>query len=109
MHVAEFDQRLAEWRQRFLRTSAQAVARQLSSLGVDRILLAGERRVTDAFIDQLPEWVSRQVIAVVETNLLWEEAAAGADRLRDALDEARFGELRALDPRTRQALVRHLH
>ena len=40
--------------------------------------------------------MSRQVIAVVETNLLWEELAAVADRLRDDLDKARFGELRVL-------------
>jgi Bacterial archaeo-eukaryotic release factor family 10 len=96
MHVAEFDQRLDEWRQRFLRSTAEAVARQLTDLGWDRILLAGERRVTDAFRQQLPEPLGGQVVAVVEANLLWEEHAAVADRLEGALDEARSGEARAL-------------
>ena len=96
MHVAEFDQRLDEWRRRFLRSTAEAVARQLSGLGWDRIVLAGERRVTDAFLQQLPEPVSGRVVAVVEANLIWEEHAAVADRLEGTLDEARSAEARAL-------------
>lgn len=96
MHVAEFDQRLDEWRRRFLRSTAEAVARQLTELGWDRILLAGERRVTDPFLDQLPEPVSRRVVAVVEANLIWEEHTAVADRLQGTLDKARSAEARAL-------------
>ena len=96
MHVAEFDQRLDEWRRRFLRSTAEAVARQLTGLGWDRILLAGERRVTDAFLEQLPEPVPGRVIAVVEANLVWEEHTAVADRLEGTLDEARSAEARAL-------------
>ena len=96
MHVAEFDQRLDEWRRRFLRSTAEAVARQLTGLGWDRILLAGERRVTDAFLEQLPEPVPGRVVAVVEANLIWEEHTAVADRLEGTLDEARSAEARAL-------------
>ena len=33
LHVAEFDQRVSEWRQRFLRATAQAVGVQVTSLG----------------------------------------------------------------------------
>jgi hypothetical protein len=102
MHVAEFDQRLDEWRQRFLRTTAEAVAHQLTDLGWDRILLAGERRVIDAFLRQLPEPSSGQVVAMVEANLLWEDHAAVADRLEGALDEARSEEARALVERAIQ-------
>ena len=54
LHVADFDQRVAEWRQRFLRTTAQAVAAQVTDLGWHRILLAGEPRVTGPFLQQLP-------------------------------------------------------
>lgn len=96
LHVAEFDQRLEEWRQRFLRTTAQAVADQLTGLVWHRILLAGERRVTDAFMRQLPEPVSGKVVATVEANLLREEHAAVADRLEGPLNEARAQEARAL-------------
>ena len=77
MHVAEFDQRLDEWRRRFLRSTAEAVARQLTGLGWDRIVLAGERRVTDAFLEQLPEPVPGRVIAAVEANLIWEGTHRG--------------------------------
>lgn len=96
MHVAEFDQRQDEWRRRFLRSTAEAVARQLTGLGWDRILLAGERRVTDPFLEQLPEAVAGRVVAVVEANLIWEEHTAVADRLEGVLDEARSAEARAL-------------
>jgi hypothetical protein len=95
MHVAEFDQRLNERRRRFLRSTAEAVARQLTGLGWDRIVLAGERRVTDAFLEQLPEPVPGRVIAVVEANLIWEEHTAVADRLEGTLDQARSAEARA--------------
>jgi hypothetical protein len=96
MHVAEFDQRVAEWRQRFLRTTAQAVAAQITGLGWDRILLAGEPRVTAAFGQELPEPVAGQVAAVAEVNLLWEEHAAVADRLEGALEQARVQQARVL-------------
>jgi hypothetical protein len=96
MHVAEFDQRVQEWRQRFLRTTAQAVAHQISDLGWGQILLAGEPRVTSAFRQELPEPVAGQVVAVVEANLLWEEHAAVADRLEGAVEQARVQQARAL-------------
>ena len=63
LHVAEFDQRVREWRQRFLRTTAQAVGAQVAGLGWHRILLVGEPRVTGPFRQQLPEPASGQVIA----------------------------------------------
>ena len=37
LHVAEFDQRVREWRQRFLRATAQAVGAQVADLGWHRI------------------------------------------------------------------------
>ena len=106
MHVAEFDQRVQEWRQRFLRTTAQAVAHQLTGLGWERILLAGEPRVTRAFRQELPEPVAGQVAAVVEANLLWEEHAAVADRLEGALEQARVQQARALVEQAIQGRLR---
>ena len=96
MHVAEFDQRVEEWRQRFLRTTAQEVAAQVARLGWHRILLAGDRRVTDPFLQQLPEPVSGQVVSTVDANLIWEDHTAVAERLDDALREAGLREARAL-------------
>ena len=96
LHVAEFDQRVREWRQRFLRTTAEAVGAQVAGLGWHRILVVGEPRVTDPFLQQLPEPVSAQVAATVDANLIWEDHAAVAERLDDALREAGLREARAL-------------
>ncbi|MGH3402861.1 MAG: VLRF1 family aeRF1-type release factor [Streptosporangiaceae bacterium] len=90
MHVAEFDQRQAEWRQRFLRATAQSVARQVTELGWDRVLLAGEQPLIRVFGEQLPDPLGRRVIATVEANLLREQLAVTADRLGAALEEARL-------------------
>ncbi|HEU5420111.1 MAG TPA: VLRF1 family aeRF1-type release factor [Streptosporangiaceae bacterium] len=96
MHVAEFDQRLEEWRQRFLRTAARSVAADLEQRGWDQMVLAGEPPVAAAFRDQLPDPLARKVIAVVEANLLREETTVVADRLGAALDRARIGAGKAL-------------
>jgi len=94
--VAEFDQRVAEWRQRFLRSTAQAVAAQVADLGWHRILLVGEPRVTAPFLQQLPEPARGQVAATVDANLIWEDHAAVAERLDDALRDAALRQARAL-------------
>lgn len=96
LHVAEFDQRVREWRQRFLRTTAEAVGAQVAGLGWHRILVVGEPRVTGPFLQQLPEPVSAQVAAAVDANLIWEDLTAAAERLDDALREAGLREARAL-------------
>jgi hypothetical protein len=100
LHVAEFDQRVAEWRQRFLRSTAQAVAAQVADLGWHRILLAGEPRVTAPFLQQLPEPARGQVAATVDANLIWEDHAAVAERLDDALRDATLRQARALADET---------
>ena len=100
LHVAEFDQRVAEWRQRFLRSTAQAVAAQVAGLGWHRILLAGEPRVTAPFLQQLPEPARGQVAATVNANLIWADHAAVAERLDDALRDATLRQARALADET---------
>lgn len=100
LHVAEFDQRVAEWRQRFLRATAEAVAAQVADLGWHRILLVGEPRVTAPFLQQLPEPARGQVAATVDANLIWEDHAAVAERLDDALRDAALRQARALTDET---------
>ena len=96
LHVAEFDRRIREWRQRFLRTTARAVGAQVADLGWHRILLAGDPRVTDPFRQQLPEPASAQVVAAIDANLIWEEHAAVVERLDGALHDAGLRQARAL-------------
>jgi hypothetical protein len=100
LHVAEFDQRVAEWRQRFLRVTAQAVGAQVAALGWHRILLVGQPRVTDPFLRQLPEPASGRVTATIEANLIWEGHAAVAERLDGALRDAALQEARAVAAET---------
>jgi len=100
LHVAEFDRRVREWRQRFLRATARAVGARVAGLGWHRMLLIGEPRVTGPFLRELPEQASGQVAATVEANLIWEEHAAVAERLDDVLRDAAVREARALASET---------
>jgi hypothetical protein len=104
LHVAEFDQRVREWRQRFLRATAQAVGAQVADLGWQRILLVGQPRVTGPFLQHLPERASGQIVATVDANLIWEDHAAVAERLDEALRDTSLEQARALaDETTRRA------
>ena len=103
MHVATFDQRIEEWRQRFLAEAAIAIGKRVAEFGWQRVLLAGYKPVLDGFADRLPDPVREQVIVAVDANVLWEEPAADADRLDDALDKAGAGGTRAADRPRAQA------
>jgi hypothetical protein len=100
LHVAEFDQRVAEWRQRFLRATARAVGAQVADLGWHRILVIGRPRVTGPFLQQLPEPASGQVAATIDANLIWEDHAAVAERLDDAIQDAGLQQSRMLAAET---------
>ena len=88
MHVATFEQRIDEWRQRFLAEAAIAIGEQVREFGWHHLLLAGDKQLIDGFADQLPDPVRERVIDVVNANVLWEEPAAVADRFESVLDEA---------------------
>jgi hypothetical protein len=100
LHVAEFDQRVAEWRQRFLRATARAVGAQVADLGWHRILVIGRPRVTGPFLQQLPEPASGRVAATIDANLIWEDHAAVAERLDDAIQDAGLQQSRMLAAET---------
>ena len=99
-HVASYDQRVDEWRARFLTTAARATAAMLDDLGWKRILVAAEGRAASAFARELPERAAERVVAEVEANLLWEDPAAVAERLEPELQAAWEREVRALIERT---------
>jgi hypothetical protein len=88
MHVATFDQRIDEWRQRFLTQAAIAIGERATEFGWHRMLLAGDKPIVNDFADRLPETVRERVVGVVNANVLWEEPGAVADRLEGPLDEA---------------------
>jgi hypothetical protein len=74
--------------------------------GLARVLLAGEPLVTGPFRQQLPGPASAQVAATVDANLIWEDHAAVAERLDDALRDAALQQARALAGETIGALTR---
>jgi hypothetical protein len=96
MHVATFDQRVEDWRRRFLSDAASRTAREVTELGWHRMVVAGEQRVTDLFTGRLPEPVRDRIVAVVAANLLWEQPAAVAERVENALHDAWRREVHAL-------------
>lgn len=67
------------------------------------MLLAGDKPVVGGFADRLPDTVRERVTGVVNANVLWEEPAAVADRLENALDEAWRREAHRLVDRAIQA------
>jgi hypothetical protein len=94
-HVTSYEQRVDEWRRRFLTTAARGTAAAVGELGWTRILIAAEGQATSAFMQELPMEVTDLVVAEVEANLLWEEPAAVADRVEPALHAAWERETRA--------------
>jgi len=95
-HVASYEQRVDEWRKRFLTTAAKATAARLNELGWKRIVVAAEGQAAGAFARELPREVAERVVAEVEANVLWEEPAAVADRLEPELHGAWERETRAV-------------
>ena len=88
MHVARFDPRIDEWRQRFLTQAAIAIGERVTEFGWHRMLLAGDKQIVNDFADRLTETVRERVVGVVNANVLWEEPGAVADPLEGPLDEA---------------------
>jgi hypothetical protein len=85
---ASFQQRVEEWRGRFLRDAAEAVATRAAELGWRRLVVAAEGQVASRFIDALPDRARKLVAESVEANLLWDEPPAVADRLEEQLERA---------------------
>jgi hypothetical protein len=88
MHVGTFDQRVVEWRQRFLTEAAIATGQRVAEFGWHRVLLTGDKPIVNDFADRLPDSVRERIVGIANANLLWEEPPAVAARLESALDEA---------------------
>jgi hypothetical protein len=100
-HDASFEQRVEDWRRRFLQDAGEATATRLRELGWSRLLVAAEGQAAAAFTEALPTEVRESVVAQVEANLLWEQPSAVADRLEGQLERAWRADVLA---RTKRAL-----
>jgi hypothetical protein len=67
-HTASFEQRVEDWRRRFLRDAARATATRLGRLDWQRVIVAAEGQVAGNFMEALPAGVRERVVAQVEAN-----------------------------------------
>lgn len=80
-HVESYEQRVDEWRRRFLTAAAAATGDRLRALGWARVVLASEGQVVRPFADAWPDELRDRVVAEVDANLVWQPAAEVADRM----------------------------
>lgn len=103
--VEGFENRVEDWRNRFLVEAARATATHLGALGWERLLLAGDPHLTDRFAQALPDPVRQRLVATAGVQLLWEEPAAAGERLDDELDAAWRRDSRALAEEAIEAVM----
>jgi hypothetical protein len=96
MHVDTVEDRLEEWRRRFLREAASTLVTRLGELDWERLLMAGDARAVGGLAAALPNPVRERIVTEVNANLLWEEPGALAERLGEDLEAAWAREARAL-------------
>jgi hypothetical protein len=95
-HVDTLDQRLEEWRRRFLREAASTLAARLDEPGWERLVVVGDPRAAGGLAETLPNPVRERIVAEVDANVLWEEPAALEERLEEYVEAAWAREARAV-------------
>jgi hypothetical protein len=95
-HVDTLEERLEEWRKRFLREAASVLASRLGELGWERFLVVGDSRAAGGLTAALPTPARDRIVGEVDANLLWEEPAALAERLDQGFEAAWARDARAL-------------
>jgi len=93
-NVEAYEQRVDAWRQRFYRAAGATIADRLAELGVSRVLIAGERGLTQAFAELVPPELGRDVLADAAENLIRADPAAIAERVEGRIVAARIAEAR---------------
>jgi len=87
-NVSAYDDRVGEWRARFVKAAARAIAESANELGFERLVAAAEGELGAGFNEALPAEMRSRLATTVHLNLIDVSAAeAGA----------------ALDPHLRQA------
>jgi hypothetical protein len=87
-HREAFEQRVEDWRRRWVKELAAAVADRARTLGWDRLLLAGPADRTEDLLGALPDDVAGRVIGRADVNVLGLEPSAIAERLEVELERA---------------------
>lgn len=68
-HAEHFDARVDESRRRFFESVGASLATRFEAQGTDRVVIAGEGRMTRDFADCLSTWARERVIDVIDSNV----------------------------------------
>lgn len=98
-NVEAYHDRVDDWRHRFLRDAARAIANRLEGLGWGRVVLICDERVEPQFTAEMPEEVHRRLVATLTANLLWEPPSTVGAYVEDELHRVWRREGRALAER----------
>lgn len=80
-HERAYNDRVAEWRARFIKAAGKNIAEGTRELGFERLLVAGEGDLGREFTEALPSEVRDLVAEVVPTNLIDLSPAEAAQHL----------------------------
>jgi len=87
-HTSAFDDRVDEWRGKFVKAAAKAIAESSRDLGFERLVIAADGELGREFLDALPAGVRDLVAEVVPTNLIDLSPAEAIQHLDPHLREA---------------------
>ena len=87
-HVASYDDRVKEWRARFVKAAAKAIADSATDLGFERLVVAAEGDLGKEFESAIPDSLRQRIACIVPTNLIDMTAADAAAHLDPHLREA---------------------
>ncbi len=87
-NVSAYEDRVEEWRARFVKAASKAVAETARDLEFDRLVIAAEGDLCREFTEALPNGTKEMVQAEVATNLIDMSAADVADHLDPHLRDA---------------------
>lgn len=88
VNTAAYDDRVEEWRARFAKAAAQAVAESAQELDFERLVIAADGALGTEFADALPDGVRGMIRATVANNLIDVTAAEAATQLDPHLRDA---------------------
>lgn len=87
-HTSSYDDRVDEWRTRFVKAAGKAIAESSADLGFERLLIAADGDLGDEFAEAMPAGVRDLVAEVVPADLIDLSTAEAAQHLDPHLREA---------------------
>ncbi len=95
-HTEAYEDRVGDWRRRFLAGTAQKVSQRAREFGWRRLIVAGELPLPGDFVAGLDADVSARVVTQIDANVVGQPPAEVAARLEDDLERAHRAQAHAL-------------